>query len=315
MLAVAILFAGAARAQDYPTQPIHIIVPNPPGGQTDFLARLFAQKLTERKYTVVVENRSGANGAIAAAHVAKSLPNGYTLFIGHQGTQTVLQHLDPKLPYDGIRDFAAIILLTTGPQVLVVHPSVPAKTVKEVVALSKTKPLTYANSGIGTTTHLTAEQFKLATGTDITGVIYRGAGPANADLLAGHVSMAFDLIGNAMGNIGAGNLRALAVTAAARSPVLPDVPTMAEQGWPEIEAGAWFALFAPANTPQPIIAWLNRQANEIFSAPQIRENAAARGMSLPLGTPEALAAHVEKESKRWGDVIRRAGISLQSARP
>lgn len=304
---------GSGSAQDYPSRPIRIVVPNAPGGQTDFLARLFATKLMERNYTAVVENRSGANGALAADHVAKSPPDGYTLFVGQQGTQTVLQHLDPKLPYDGVKDFAPIILLTTGPQVLVTNPEFPPKTVKELLALAKAKPgtLTYASSGVGTTTQLTAEQFKLVTGADITAVSYRGAGPANMDLIAGHVPISFDLIGNAINNIRAGKLRALAVTAAQRSPVLPDVPTMAEEGWPQIEAGAWFALFAPAKTPPAIVAWLNKQANEIFSAPDIRESFAARGMLLPLGSPKQLGDHVEAESKRWGDLIRRTGIKME----
>ena len=303
-----------AAAQDYPNRPIRIIVPTAPGGMSDSLSRTFAAKVTERTgATVVVENRTGGAGVIAADYVAKSPPDGYTIYLGFHGTNSVLQHLDTKLPYDPAKDFAPVVFLAIGPNVLVVHPSVAAKSVQELVALAKQKPgeLTYASAGIGTTPHLISEQFKLHAGIQITGVQYRGAAPAIQDVLGGHVPMTFDLIGNAMTNIREGKLRALAITDAQRSPLLPDVPTMAEAGYPDVQAGAWFAFFAPAGTPASAIAWLNRQANEIFVLPDVQPRFVGQGMTVPLGPPERLRDHVEQDTRRWGEVIRRAGIKMQ----
>lgn len=312
-LALIAASSGAAHAQDYPSRPIRVIVPTPPGGMSDLVSRTFAAKVQERTgRVVVVENRTGANGVLAADYVAKSAPDGYTIYLGFHGTNSVLQHLDAKLPYDPAKDFAPVVLLTTGPTVLVVHPSVPATTVRELIALARSKPggLSYASAGIGTTTHLVAEQFKLAAGVQLVAVQYRGAAPANQDVLAGHVPMTFDLIGNAMNNIREAKIRALGITAGQRSPLLPDVPTFAEAGLPEMDAGAWFAFFAPAGTPRVAIDWLNREANAVFTAPDVSGRFTASGMVLPLGSPERLGAHVEAETKRWGDVIRRAGIKL-----
>jgi tripartite-type tricarboxylate transporter receptor subunit TctC len=301
---------ASAQGQAFPDQPIHIIVPTPAGASADTLARVFAQKI--KGATVVVENKTGANGVIAAEFVAKSPPNGFTLFIGHQGTNAVLPHLDPKLPYKPLTDFMPVVLISSVPCVLAVHPSFPAKTVKEFVEVVKQKPggYSYASAGFGTTHHLAAEMFKLAAGVDITGVTYRGAAPANQDVIAGHVPIVFDNLGNAMNNIRAGNIRALAVTLPERSPLLPDVPTMAEAGVPNVVVAAWFALFAPAGTPPEAIAWLNQQANEVFSAPEVRDQFARQGVSLPLGTPQALGAHVAAEYAKWGDVVRKASITL-----
>ncbi len=318
-LALAVLAALTAaavpvRSQDFPNRPVRIIVPTAPGGMSDILSRAFAAKVQDRTgKVIVVENRTGANGVLAADYVAKSAPDGYTIYLGFRGTNSVLQHLDAKLPYNPDKDFAPVVFLATGPTVLVVHPSVPANTVKELIALAKTKPggLSYASAGIGTTPHLVAEQFKLYTGTDITGVQYRGAAPANQDVLAGHVPMTFDLIGNAMNNIKEGKFRALGLTARQRSPLLPDVPTMQEAGLPEMEAGAWFAFFAPAGTPHAAIDWLNREANAIFTASDVSGRFTNAGMTLPLGSPESLGKHVEADSKRWSEVIRKAGIKLQ----
>ena len=221
-------------------------MPTPPGGLSDLFSRVFAQRLGETtKATAIVENKTGANGIIAANYVAKSDPDGYTVYLGFQGTQSVLQHLDPNLPYDSAKDFAPVVLLATGPSVLVVNPAFPAKTVSELVAIARSKPgsLSYASAGIGTTAHLVAEQFKLATGTDIVGVTYRGAAPANQDVIAGHVPMTFDNLRNAAGNIKQGLVRPLAITSAQRSPLIPDVPTMVEAGISGVQADAWFAFF------------------------------------------------------------------------
>jgi tripartite-type tricarboxylate transporter receptor subunit TctC len=313
-LAICAVSLGGARAQDYPNRPVRIIVPTAPGGMSDILSRTFAAKVQERtQRVIVVENKTGASGVLAADYVAKSAPDGYTIYLGFHGTNSVLQHLDAKLPYDPAKDFAPVVFLATGPTVLVVHPSVPVHTVQELIALAKSKPggLSYASAGIGTTPHLVAEQFKLYAGVDIVGVQYRGAAPANQDVLAGHVPMTFDLIGNAMNNIRDGKFRALGITAAQRSQLLPDVPTMVEAGLPEMQAGAWFAFFAPAGTPASAIAWLNREANEVFAAADVRDRFTTTGMTLPLGPPGLLRDHVDADSKRWAEVIRRAGIKLQ----
>jgi tripartite-type tricarboxylate transporter receptor subunit TctC len=298
-----------ARALTFPDQPIRIIVPTPAGGMSDILSRVLAQKIKEQSgATVVVENKTGANGVIATDYVAKSPPNGLTVILGHQGTLAVLPHLDPKLPYKPLTELAPVVLLAAAPCVLVVHPSFPAKTVKEFVEIVKAKPggYSYASAGFGTTHHLAAELFKIVAAVDITGVTYRGAAPANQDALAGHVPIVFDNLGNAMGNIHAGRMRALAITSEQRAAQIPDVPTMAE----DVVVSSWFALFVPAGTPKEAIAWLNKQANDAFSTAAVREQFANQGVTLPLGTPEALGALVESETKKWGEVVRKANITL-----
>jgi len=312
--AAAVPAAAQDKPGDYPNRPIRVIAPAPPGGMIDIVSRVFAQKVSERtKHSVVVENRSGGNSAIGADLAAKARPDGYTLLMGFHGTNAVLPHLDPKLPFDPAKDFAPIVLLAVGPSVLLVHPSVPATSVKELVALAKAKPgaLSYASFGNGTSAHLMAEQFKLYAGLDIIHIPYRGAAPATQDVVAGNVPMMFDVIGTAVSYVRDGRLRPLAVTSAARSAVLPDVPSIAESGYPEFESGAWFGLFAPAQTPEPIIAWLNREANLAFAEPDVRQRFDSQGMVLPLGSPEQLRAHVEADSRRWADVVRRAAIKLE----
>ena len=310
MLAVA---PGLGTAQNFPTRPIRIIVPTQPGGLSDILSRVYAQRLNEiTGVTAVVENRTGANGVLAADYVAKSEPDGHTIYLGFQGTQSVLQHLDAKLPYDPSKDFAPVVLLARNPSVLAVHPSFPASNVKEFVAAVKQKPggYTYASAGFGTTHHLSAELFKLAAGVDIAGVTYRGAAPANQDVIAGHVPIVFDSIGNAMTNIRSGRVRPLAITATQRSPMLPDVPTMPEVGYPDVISASWFAFFVPAGTPPAVIAWLNKHANDIFSSEEVNKRFTTQGVVLPLGSPAALGAFVAEETDRWGNVIRKAGIKL-----
>ena len=312
--ASAVLLAlSPAFGQSFPDQPIRLMVPTQAGGMADILSRVFAQKVKENSgATVIVENKTGANGVLAADTVAKSAPNGLTVLIGFQGTNAVLPPLDPKLPYKPLTDFEPVVLVASAPCVLVVHPSFPAKTVKEFVAIVKQKPggYSYASAGFGTTHHLAAELFKIAADVNLVGVTYRGAAPANQDVIAGHIPIVFDNLGNATNNINAGHVRALAVTSASRVPQLPDVPTMAEAGVPNVVVSSWFALFVPAGTPKEAIAWLNKQANDAFSAPEVREQFARQGVTLPLGTPDALGAHVAAEYKKWGEVVRKANITL-----
>jgi tripartite-type tricarboxylate transporter receptor subunit TctC len=307
------VFASAGTAQDYPSQPIRIVVPTQPGGVSDVLSRTFAQKARELTgATIIVENRTGANGVLAADHVAKSAPDGHTLYLGFQGTNAVLPHLDPKLPYNPAADFAPVVLIAIGPSVLTMHPSFPAKTLKEFVEIVKQKPkfYNYASAGFGTMHHLAAEMFNVTAGTEMLGVVYRGAAPAGQDVIAGHVPIVFDNIGNAMAHIKSEKVRPLALTAAERSPLLPELPTMKEQGYPTMVVASWFAFFAPAGTPPERVQWLNTQANRVFTSPEVRAVFSQQGFSFPLGTPDDLGRHVASEAKIWGEVIRKAGIKL-----
>ena len=300
------------RAQDYPNRPIRIIVPLAAGGMADILARTIAAKLSEAGHTAVVENRTGGSGVIGADAVAKSPADGYTLLMGLHATQAILVHLQ-KLPYDPARDFAPVIHAATVPNVLLVHEGVPATSLRELIAYAKANPgkLTFASQGNGSTGHMIGEQFKVMAGIDLTHVPYRGAAPASQDLLAGHVSMLFDIVPLAVSNLQSGKVRALALCAAERVKVLPDVPTIAEAGLPGMEAGAWFGLFAPAGTPPATIAWLNREAKKAFESPQTSERFLGQGAMLPLGPPETFGAHVAAETERWGALIRRAGIRME----
>ena len=320
-LAIAVVAAccGAAAptpaaAQTYPAQPITIYVPTPPGGVADIISRMFATGLQRRTgATVIVEGKTGAAGILAADFVAKASPDGYSLYAGYHATQSMLQHFDRKLPYDPEKDFAPISLVVDGRNLLVVNPQLGVQSVAELVALLKAKPGAYsfASAGMGTVGHLLGEQFQLLTGTKLNHVPYRGAAPAAQDVLAGHVPIFFDLLGLALQNVQAGKYRALAYLGAERAPELPDVPTMKELGYPEFEGGAWFGFLAPAKTPRPIVEWLNRQATEIFSAPENRDVFVKQGMSVPLGSPEFFAAYIEQERRRWGEVIRKSGVKLE----
>jgi len=304
--------AGPASAQTYPTQPIKIIVATAAGGIADLVARTLAQKLSEGGKTALVENRTGGAGAIAADAAAKAPPDGYTLFIGMHSTNAILHHLVAKLPYDGIKDFAPVTNIVASANILVVHPDVPAKSMRELVAYAKSKPgkLIYASQGNGTSGHIVGEQFKQLAGIDLVHVPYRGAAPAIQDLVAGHVSLLFDIVPLARTQIAAGKVRALAVASPQRLEGLPDVPTMAEAGFPELEGGPWFGLLAPAGTPRAIIDLLNAETRKAFAAPDVRDRFLSQGMTLPLGTPEEFSAFIAAESIRWGNIVRRTGIKM-----
>ncbi len=300
------------RAQDYPNRPIRIIVPLAAGGMADILARTIAAKLSEAGHTAVVENRTGGSGVIGADAVAKSPADGYTLLMGLHATQAILVHLQ-KLPYDPAKDFAPVIHAATVPNVLLVHEGVPATSLRDLISHAKANPgkLTFASQGNGSTGHMIGEQFKVAAGIALTHVPYRGAAPASQDLVAGHVSMLFDIVPLAVSNLQSGKVRALAVCAPERVKVLPDVPTIAAAGLPGMEAGAWFGLFAPSGTPPAAIAWMNAEARKAFATPETRDRFAGQGAALPLGAPEAFGAHVAAETERWGALIRRAGIRME----
>jgi tripartite-type tricarboxylate transporter receptor subunit TctC len=300
-----------AAAQDYPSKPIKLIVPTAPAGIGDIVARLLQQKLGEQGVTVVVENRPGAAGVIGTNEVAKAPADGYTFLVGNHAVLSMLPHLQ-KIPYDPFKNFDPAILLITVPNILVIHPSVPAKSVKELIAYAKANPgkLTYASQGVGASGHIAGELFKLHAGIDITHVPYKGAAPAAQDLAAGHVSMMFDVVSLALGPIHAGRVRPLAVATNKRVGVLPDVPTMTEQGSP-VEVGAWFGFLAPAGTPPIAIAYLNREANKVFSTAEGRDRFVKQGAAVPLLSTDAFAKFMQGESDRYGDVIRKAGIKIE----
>jgi tripartite-type tricarboxylate transporter receptor subunit TctC len=315
LLSGAVLAASltSGRAQDFPARPIRIVVPLAAGGMADILARVIAAKITDSTgATVVVENRTGGGGVIGADSVAKSPADGYTLLMGLHATQAILVHLQ-KLPYDPAKDFTPVIHVATVPNVLLVHNSIPANSLRELIAYAKANPdkLTFASQGNGSTGHMIGEQFKVAAGIALTHVPYRGAAPASQDLVAGHVSMLFDIVPLAVSNLQSGKVRALAVCAPERVKVLPDVPTIAEAGLPGMEAGAWFGLFAPAGTPPAAVAWVNAEARKAFAAPEIHDRFAGQGAMLPLGPPQAFGTHVAAETERWGALIRRAGIKME----
>jgi tripartite-type tricarboxylate transporter receptor subunit TctC len=308
------LDASAAHADNYPSKPIKFIVPAAPAGIGDILPRLFAQKLAEggTAATIVVENHPGAAGVIASDMVAKAAPDGYTLLMGNHAGLAMLPHLAKTLPYDPFKSYAPVILLVTVPNILVVHPSIPANNLKEFIAYAKANPgkLSYASQGAGASGHIAGELLKLYAGLDIVHVPYKGAAPAAQDLTAGHVSMMFDVVSLALPQIKAGRVRALGVAAKERVAALPEVPTLTEQGFPAA-VGAWFGMLAPAGTPPEAIAWVNREANKVFAVPDIRDRFVKQGAAMPLGTPEAFAKFIAAESDRYGEIISKAGIKLE----
>ena len=312
----AALMAGAmaqpVAAQTYPSQPIKIVVPTPPGGVADVVGRTFANKLGEAGHTAVVENKTGAGGAIAADSVAKATPDGYTIYVGFHATNAILPHLQ-KLSYDPEKDLLPVTVAARTANVLIVHPSVPAKTLKELVAHAKSNPgkLTFASQGNGSTGHIIGEQFRDLAGVDVSHVPYRGAAPAAQDLIAGHVTMLFDVLNTAVPQIKSEKVRALAIADSKRADLLPDVPTVSEAGFPELESGPWFGFFVPANTPKPVIDWLYTEAKKAFNAQDVKDQFAKQGLTAMLGTPDETKAFVAGEYKRWGEVIKKAKITLQ----
>ena len=302
--------AGAAAAQGYPNKPVRLIVPFVAGGGTDLTARIIAQRLNEAlAQPVVVDNRPGAGGVIGADLVAKALPDGYTLLMGTPGSLTINPSLQPKMPYR-LQDFAPIALATISPFVMVVHPSVPASSVKELVALAKARPgaLNYGSAGNGSVAHLSAEQFKSLAGVQLTHVPYKGSAQSVTDLLGGQLQVMFENQPVVLPHIRSGKLRALGVGTAKRSALLPDVPTVAEAGVPGYEASTAFGVLAPARTPREVIARLNRDIVAVLRAPDVRERLAAQGLDAVGSTPAEYAEHLKNELAQYARVIKAAGI-------
>lgn len=304
------LTAPLATAQTYPNKPIRLIVGLSPGGGTDLTARIVAQKLSENLgQQVVVDNRAGAGTIIGTQLAIAAPPDGYTILMGTPHL-TTLPSLNPKLPYDPAKDLAPITNVVSTPNLLVTHPSLPAKSVKELIALAKAKPgyLNYASAGIGGVAHLSAELFKAMAGVNIVHIPFKGAGPAVNDLLGGHVTMYFGSAASSLPQVRAGMLRALAVTGAQRLPEAPDIPTVAEAGLPGFEVSNWNGLFAPAPTPKEIIAKLNAEVVTVLNMPGMKEKFLREGFTPVGNTPQEFAAYLRAETVKWAKVIRNAGI-------
>jgi tripartite-type tricarboxylate transporter receptor subunit TctC len=302
----------ATAQSNYPIRPIRLIVPVAPGGGTDFTARTIGHKLGEALgQQVIVDNRPGAGGNIGVEIAAKSSPDGYTLVMPITSFP-INPSLYSKLPFDTVNDFAPVVLASSTPLLLVVHPSVPAKSVSELIAVAKSKPgqLNYANSGNGTTAHLAGELLKKSAGIDIVSVPYKGGGPAVIDLVAGRVQIYFSTIPPALPHVNAGRLRALAVSTAKRVALVPDVPAVAESGVPGFEVVAWFGVFAPAGTPKGAIAKLNREINRVLKNPEVQQRFASQGFVPGGGTSEELGKFLRAEIGKWGALIKEAGIPV-----
>jgi tripartite-type tricarboxylate transporter receptor subunit TctC len=304
---------GIAFAQaDYPSKPVKLMVGFAPGGGTDITARIVAKKLGELLgQQVIVDNRPGAGGNLATDLVAKAPPDGYTILLGNVGSLAVAPHMTKKLPYDPEKDLAPISLAVTFSNVVVVHPSLPAQTLADYVALAKAKPGTvnYGSSGIGGAGHLAGELFARMAGIEIVHVAYRGGAPALNDALAGQVLSLFASTPSVLPQVEAGKLRALATTGPQRAPLLPRVPTVAELGYPGYQAMNWYAFLAPARTPQAIIDRLSRDIGKALADPGILEQLATHGMQAIPSTPDALARYMASESATWGKVVKEAGIT------
>lgn len=312
-LLAAALVSPSAMAQNYPNKPLRLIVPFPPGGPTDIVGRMVGQKLADGLgQPVVVENRPGAGGTVGSEAAAKSAPDGYTLLYGSTSTLGIAPSLYPKLGYDAIKSFAPISLVSSGPLLVVVNPAVPAKTLKELIALAKAKPgqLNYGSAGNGTPLHLAGELFKTLAGVDLVHIPYKGGAPAITDTVAGQVQIVFEGLPATAQFIRAGKLRALAITGTKRDPTLPDVPTVAEAGLPQFQVAFWSGLVAPAGTPKDIVARLNAEVVKALATPEVRETLAKQGLEPSGNSPEQFAAFIGEENARWARVVKVSGAKL-----
>ena len=312
-LAGAVLFAvaGSVLAQAYPSRSVTIVVPFPPGGATDILARQLARKLPEALgQQFVVENRPGAGGTVGSRAVLKSPANGYTLLMGTNASHAIAAALNPNLGYDPVKDFLPVSLVAIVPQVLMVNTSVPVSSVKELIAYAQQRPgaLNFGSAGNGTPGHLGPELFKMMAGIDMVHVPFQGGAPALTALVGGQVQVLADNVNSALPQIRAGKVKAIAVTSAKRSGALPELATIAEQALPGFDSGSWFALFAPAGTPAEIVARLNAETIKALAAPDVRDVLAQQGAELAAGPPEELTRLIRSDIEKWGQVIRKIGL-------
>jgi len=313
-----VLLAGAClpahvAAQAFPNRPARLVVPFPPGGPLDAVGRAIAQKLTEMwGQSVVVDNRPGAGGNIGADFVAKSPPDGYTVVMGALSTHAVNPSLYPTMPYDAVRDFAPITLVAITPNVLVVNNALPVHSVKELIAYAKANPgkLSFGSGSVGSAGHLAGELFKVEAGVDMVHVPFKGGAPAMQSLLAGDTPVMFDNLANSMPQVKAGKLRALAVTTAERSPLAPELPTMAEAGVPGFDISTWFGLLAPAGTPPDIVARWNADVGRILSSPEMRDRLAAQGAVAAPDSPQAFARFIGSELSKYARIVKASGAKV-----
>jgi tripartite-type tricarboxylate transporter receptor subunit TctC len=307
-----VLPGTAARAADWPTKPIRLLVGFAPGGGTDTTARAISQKLTASLgQQVIVDNRPGVSGNIAAEITANAPPDGYTVLLSTIGALAINPSLLKKMPFDPIKDLAPVTRAADSTNFLVVHPSVPAKSVKDLIALAKAKPLNCGSSGVGGAGHLALELFNLQAGTKIVHVPYKGGGPAIIDLLAGNINLIFATGASSINHVKAGKIRALGVTTAKRSALAPELPTIAEAGLPGFEANNWNGVVVPAKTPRVIINRLNKEFTAALSLPDIKEFLFNQGLDAAPGTPEEFAAYIKSETAKWAKVIKAAGIKVE----
>ncbi len=308
-----LVFAGPASAQTWPNRPIRMIVPYTPGGYTDYMARTVSQQLEKALgQPIVIENKPGANSVIGADAVAKAAPDGYTfgtVIAAHAANAT----LNPRLPYDVLKDFTYVSLLSVAPLMMVAHPSLPANNIQELIALAKQKPgeLNFASSGIGAAAHLTMEMFKSRVGVNMVHVPYRGTAPALQDILAGRIGVMFDTVGAFTSHVAAGTLKPIAVTAKERMPAAPTVPTMVESGVAGFVSGTWAGVIAPAGTPKEIVEKMSAEIAKVLREPAMREQLAKLGYEAVGNTPEEFTAFVRQEVAQWGKVIKDADIKAQ----
>lgn len=312
-LAIAFGMSTGAIAQTYPGKPVRIIVPFPAGGNADILARILGQKMAESfGQQIIVDNRAGAAGIIGAQAAAKSAPDGYTLFMGTTGTQTTNPAVYAKLPYDPLKDFAPVSNFAGSPYVLVVHPSLPARNLRELIALAKRRPgaLHYASFGAGSSAHLTGVLLQSVAKIDIVHVAYKGGPPALADLVGGHVEMMFNLLPGVLPHVKAAKLRALAVAAEKRTGAIAEMPTFAESGIADFHSDSWYGVLVPSGTPRDIIAKLNAEILRVLAVPDVRQRLAAEGAE-PMGdTPERFAEQIKRDLARWTRVAKEAKVKV-----
>ena len=308
-------FPVLATAQSYPAKPVRWVVPFPPGGSADIMGRMIGQELVKSLgQQVVIENRAGASAIVGSEYVAKSAPDGYTLLQANVSQMTIHPSVYPKLPYDPLRDFAPITVLGIVTSVVVVTPSLPVSSIKDLVALAKKRPgqLNFTSSGVGASTHLTGELLKQRAGIDMVHVNYKGSGPALTDVMAGFVQIMFENLPSALPYIKAGKLKVLAVTGKERSPILADVPTLAESGFPGFDMVSWQGLVAPAGTPKPIIDKLNAELARVLKTPEMRDKMFGLGTEVVANTPEQFAQYIRDETAKWSKIVKAAGIKLEN---
>jgi tripartite-type tricarboxylate transporter receptor subunit TctC len=308
------VIASVANAQTYPVKPVRLVSPYPPGGANDILARIIGQKLGEGMgQQIVIENRSGATGNIGAEFVAKAAPDGYTLLMGQASNLTINVSLMSKMPYDPVKDLAPVTLVATTPNLLVVHPSLPVGTVKDLVALAKAKPgtINYASSGSGSAGHLAAELFKKVAHIDMVHIPYKGAAPALTDVVAGEAQLYFTSPISAQPFVRGGRLRMIAVTSLKRSPSMPAIPTVAESGYPDFDVVSWWGILTPAAVSKEIITRLHTEISKVLALPEIKAKFSDQGADVASDTPEQFAAYIKTEITKWGKLIRELGVKSE----